>query len=286
MPIPLPEGTNIYIRRKTLQPEYSMPSLQMATDHYTISYIFSGHRRTITPLYTYSYHGGNVAMSPPFVYHRTVPELNVPCESIMIKFTPDFIAPFVEAMGKNVLDELYEERVCSFPDGAREKIAGMFEEMDAEFKKDKPYREFILQGMLFRMFAAVWEERLPDHKPDKNPSSLTPPVVDALSYMENFYNQNPSLEEVARTVNFSAAYFSRLFREQLGMSYSEYMGRIRLRHASVLLAQTDKSIMEIAQETGYCHGNYLCEQFKKKTGMTPGEFRKMSVENGYQTAGL
>lgn len=286
MPVPLPEGTQIYIKRKTLQPGYSMPSLQMATDHYTVSFIISGHRRTITPVCTYSYHGGNVAMSPPYMYHRTVPEVNVPCESIMIKFTPDFMEPFAAAMGPNVLDELFEERVCSFSDSARKKIGKMFEEMEEEFQKGKPYREFILQGMLSRMFAAVWEERIPDQKPDKNPSPLTRPVVDALSYMENFYSRNPSLEEVARTVNFSAAYFSRLFREQLGIPYSEYLSRIKLRHASVLLTQTDKTIMEIAQETGYCHGNYLCEQFKKKTGMTPGEFRKMSAENNFHKAGL
>lgn len=274
MPIPLPEGTNIYIVKKILEPGYSMPSLQMATDHYTISYIISGDRRTITPLCTYSYHGGNVAMSPPYVYHRTVPESGVPCESIMIKFAPDFIAPFAEAVGQNVLEELYEERVCYFTDDGREKIARMFVEMEEEYRKNKPYREFILQGMLFRMFAAVWEERLPDQRPERNPSPLTPPVVDALYYMENFYDQNPSLGEVARAVNFSEAYFSRLFREQLGMPYSEYLSRIRLRHVSGLLIHTDKSIMEIAQETGYCHGNYLCEQFKKKMGMTPSEFRK------------
>lgn len=274
MPIPLPEGTRIDVKRKILQPEYSMPSLEMATDHYTVSYVISGHRRTITPTCTYSYHGGNVAMSPPYLYHRTVPERNVPCESIMIKFTPDFMQPFKEAVGQNVLDELFEERVCSFPDAAEKKIAKMFEEMDEEFQKGKPYREFILQGMLSRMFAAVWEERIPEQKADRTPSPLTPPVVDALSYMEHFYSENPSLEEVARSVNFSAAYFSRLFREQLGMSYSEYLERIRLRHVSVLLTQTDKSIMEIAQETGYCHGNYLCGQFKKKMGMTPGEFRR------------
>lgn len=274
MPIPLPEGSSISVERKIREPGYSMPSLEMATDHYTVSYIISGERRTITPLCTYSYHGGNVAMSPPYAYHRTVPESATPCESIMIKFTPDFIAPFAEAMGQNVLETLFEERVCSFTDEGRKKIARMFDEMEEEYRKNKPYREFILRGMLFRMFAAVWEERLPGQRLDRNPSPLTPPVVDALYYMENFYNQNPSLGEAARAVNFSEAYFSRLFREQLGMPYSEYLIRIKLRHVSDLLIRTDKSVMEIAQETGYCHGNYLCDQFKKKMGMTPSEFRR------------
>lgn len=274
MPIPLPEGIHIYIEKKKREPEYSMPSLQMATDHYNISYVISGDRRVITPLYNYSYHGGDVAMAPPFVYHRTVPGSDVPCESIMIKFTPDFIVPFSEAVGQNVLDELCDRRICHFSEETGKKVRRLFEEIYEEYLKDRPYREFILQGMLFRIFATVWEEKLPDQEIERNSSTLTPPVVDALSYMENFYNHNPTLDEVARSVNFSAAYFSRLFREQLGMSFSEYLSRIKLRHVSELLTGTEKSIMEIAQETGYCHGNYLCEQFKKKTGMTPSQFRK------------
>jgi len=36
--------------------------------------------------------------------------------------------------------------------------------------------------------------------------------------------------------------------------------------------------MEIAEETGYCHGNYLNSQFKKKVGMTPGQYRKKNRE--------
>lgn len=279
MPAPLPEGTHIYIVRRKLQPEYSMPSLQMATDHYTISYIISGDRRVITPLFNYSYHGGDVALAPPYVYHRTVPGSNVPYESIMIKFSPDFVTPLSEAVGQNVLDELYDRRVYQFSEENGKKIKRLFKEIHEEYQKDRPYREFILQGMLFRLLATVWEERLPDMEMEKNASTLTPPVVDALSYMENFYNQNPSLEEVARSANFSSAYFSRLFREQLGMSFSEYLSRIKLRHVSELLAGTEKSIMEIAQETGYCHGNYLCDQFKKKTGMTPSEFRRAMKRN-------
>ena len=36
-------------------------------------------------------------------------------------------------------------------------------------------------------------------------------------------------------------------------------------------------LMEIAQETGFCHGNYLSQQFKRKTGMTPAQFRKKNI---------
>ena len=72
------------------------------------------------------------------------------------------------------------------------------------------------------------------------------------------------------------SYFSRLFRAQLGMSFTEYLSNVRIRHVSALLAQTNKSIMQIALETGYCHGDYMATQFKSKVGMTPTEFRRKS----------
>lgn len=128
--------------------------------------------------------------------------------------------------------------------------------------------------MLFRILTMIWEEKLPNDEVEMHKTLLTPPIVEALYYMENYYSQNPGLEEVAHVANFSPAYFSRLFSAQLGKSYSEYLSNIKLRHAAVLLVQTDKSVMEIAQETGFCHGNYLSDQFKKKMGMTPMQFRK------------
>ena len=76
--------------------------------------------------------------------------------------------------------------------------------------------------------------------------------------------------------HFSNSHFSRLFSSQLGMSFTEYLSNVRIGHVKRLLLQTSKSIMEIALDTGYCHGDYLSNQFKIKTGITPLEFRNKS----------
>ena len=94
--------------------------------------------------------------------------------------------------------------------------------------------------------------------------------------MESNYNQDLSLKSVAAEIHLSTAYFSRLFSAQLGKSFSEYLTGIRLRHAQTMLVQTDKSVMDIALETGYCNGDYLSALFKAKIGMPPTEYRKKS----------
>ncbi len=142
----------------------------------------------------------------------------------------------------------------------------MFQEMYEEFAKERPYTELILQGMLLRLFTTVWEERLPENTTICHSAKLTEPIIDALYYMETHYAKNLTLEELAGNAHLSTAYFSRLFSAQLGKSFSEYLGDIRLRHVQMLLA-----------ETGYCNGDYLSAQFKKKTGMTPSEYRRQHL---------
>lgn len=274
MSLPLPKGANINVERRIFGEGYDMPSMQMATDHYSIGYIISGDRKTIAPFGSYLSHAGDVTTLPPYIYHRTVAESDIPYERILIKFSPDFAASFIEEAGQQVFDDLYEKNVFCFTPKAQKKIKALFIDIAEEFKKEGPYREFVLRGMLFRILITIWEEKLSSEGEVIHETPLTPPIVDAISYIENYYYRNPSLEETASVANFSAAYFSRLFSAQVGKSYSEYLNSVKLHHVNILLAQTDKTIMEIAQETGYCHGNYLNDQFKKKMGMTPGEFRK------------
>ncbi len=278
MPIKIPNGQNIIVQLRTLPGDYQMSSMAMATDHYNIGFVITGDRRNITPTQSYDYHAGDVAMAPPFMYHRTISQSNTPYESYLIKFTPEFIEPFRRLISPNIIDELYEQKICHFTKASQEKIRRMFDEMLSEYEKDVPYKEVILQGMLFRLFTTIWEERLFGgatyfHSP------LTEPVINALYTIEKDYAGELTLEQVAADVGLSTAYFSRLFSAQLGMSFTEYLSNVRMRYVYVLLAQTDKTVMEIAMETGYCHGDYLATQFKKKAGMTPTQFRKKAREN-------
>ena len=274
MPAPLQEGTQIYIEHKKMGISYSMPVMEMAMDYYEIGYIISGDRKTITPTDTYYASAGTVGLTPPFVYHRTMAISDVPYERILIKFTKGFIEPFLKEVGQQVFDVLYEQKICNFTEVTTKRIEHMFLDMVEEYEKDGSYRDFILQGMLFRLLLTVYEERLPESGIERHITALTPPVMDAIVFIEDSYAKNPSLEETAQTVGFSPAYFSRLFSMQMGMSYTDYLDYVKLRHVQILLVKSKKSIMEIAQETGYCHGNYLNSRFKQKIGMTPGEYRR------------
>ena len=276
MPMPIPEGKNITVQYNERSGNFTMPSMEIATDHYNISYVISGDRRVITPLYSFTYHKGDVSVGEPYIYHRTVPESNEPYINYLIKFTPVFIEPFIEKIGKNIFDDIYERQVWHFSEETQKRIENMFSDMFEEYNKNMPYTETILQGMLYRLLITVHENKI-NGDIMKHSSPLTKPILDAIYYIENNYNENITLEKTAEKAHFSPSHFSRIFHSQLGMTFGEYLGNVRIRHAKRLLINTNSSIMEIALETGYCSGDYLSSQFKRKTGITPTQFRKIYI---------
>lgn len=275
MPIPLPEGCEFTITRRSHPGDYEMPAMQAATDHYTIGYHISGSRITITPNTTFTQHPGYVGTLAPFVYHRTVPASreNV-YESILVKYTLTFVKPFTDAFGMQAFNRIYEHNTNRFEPDIQNKIYHLLLDMLEEYESESPYRDFALQCMLFQILILILEKRLPDSDIPYYSTPLTPPIIEALYYMEKHYSDKLSLDTVAEISGFSPAHFSKVFQSQLGKSYSEYLSDIRLRHVQELLRTTKKTITEIAMETGYAYPGNLTEQFKKKNGMTPMAYRK------------
>lgn len=276
MPVPLAPGQQIIVHHGCYEEYYQMKSMQMANDHYNIGITLQGHRQTITPYFSYTYKPGDIALAPPFLFHRTVAISDGPYERIMIKFSSKFAEPFIRELGQDTFNGLYENLVYHFTEKSQDKIRKMFFDMLTEYEKNTPYREFVLQGMLFRLFTTVLEEHIPG-KFIYTPSPITPQIMEAIAYMEKNYDTHPSIEVVARYAGFSTGHFSRLFHAQLGMPYGTYLSNIQIRNVQILLAGTDYTISEIATQCGYHHIDYLSAQFKKKVGMTPGEYRKKSA---------
>lgn len=283
MPFPLPANTSFQITKRELDSDYVMPTLEASSDYYEVGYILSGDRLTITPDCSFALNADSVGTMPPFLYHRTIPLSNAPYHTYLIKFTPDFVKPLTDAFGSNILEQIYSQLLNHFPAAMRRRILLYFEEMYEIFQSDSPYGNFRLQCMLCDLLLVILNNRLaitPTSNTELSSGQifhktpLTPPIIDAIYYMEQHYPENPSLETVALFSGYSASHFSRLFHAQLGKSYSEYLTKIRIRHAQDLLLNTKKSVTEIALETGYLHTGNLSEQFKQQTGMTPLQYRK------------
>lgn len=85
--------------------------------------------------------------------------------------------------------------------------------------------------------------------------------------------QNANLETVAGELGLSYSYLSRIFKRVIKKSFSEYVNYIRITEAQRLLASTEKSITEIAQDVGFSTASYFIDTFKKQVHVTPLKFR-------------
>ncbi|MDN5362852.1 MAG: two-component system, response regulator YesN [Moorella sp. (in: firmicutes)] len=98
-------------------------------------------------------------------------------------------------------------------------------------------------------------------------------------YIEANFSQDLPLEEVAQQVYLSPCYFSRLFKQFKGLTFIDYLTRVRLKAAKELLLNTNLPVAEIAARVGYHDARYFGQVFKKQEGYTPSVFRKIGGAN-------
>ncbi len=95
----------------------------------------------------------------------------------------------------------------------------------------------------------------------------------ALDYINKNYKEHISLSDIASYVYLSHEYFSRLFKEEVGMNFTTYLTNFRMKKAEYLLKNTDMKISQISMEIGYSNASYFSKSYKKFKGISPEEDR-------------
>lgn len=96
----------------------------------------------------------------------------------------------------------------------------------------------------------------------------------AMSYIHSHIHQSLSLHEVANAAYLSPAYLSRLFKRYLDVSFVEYVNNQKIALAQEKLALTFIPINKISAQLGFSQTSYFTKIFKRKTNLTPSEFRQ------------
>ncbi len=98
-------------------------------------------------------------------------------------------------------------------------------------------------------------------------------IGNAKEYINNCYNREIGLDDVAAFVQLSPAYFSRLFKQETGENFIDYLIKVRMEHGKRLLETTNHKTYEISQMVGYKKSKYFSKLFKKYSGYTATEYR-------------
>jgi len=90
----------------------------------------------------------------------------------------------------------------------------------------------------------------------------------------NYFALDISLNGVAKLINMNPAYFSVLFKRNVGMTFINYLTQVRINKSCELLSKTNMKIYEVAYAVGYDNPTYFSTVFKKNTGCSPQDYRK------------
>ncbi|PPA68535.1 AraC family transcriptional regulator [Jeotgalibacillus proteolyticus] len=105
-------------------------------------------------------------------------------------------------------------------------------------------------------------------------SELPEDILKAANYMKNHYEKHLSLDDITDYAGLSKYYFTNKFQKHMKTTPMQFLAKVRLQKSMDLLITTDKTVQEIAVETGYTNANYFSKVFRKMIGMSPDRFRK------------
>ena len=140
-----------------------------------------------------------------------------------------------------------------------------------EFEEKQPGWDCSLQGMLAAilvLFSRVYfyEKEMPP--------VYSPALLASLEYVNAHFTEPLCVEDLADQAFLSLTTFYHFFKEMTGRSFKQYVSFLRIRHAGLLLSQTDKSIASISIECGYNDYSAFYRAFEKQLHLSPVDYRK------------
>lgn len=156
----------------------------------------------------------------------------------------------------------------------RKALAQLLQEFLSQWKKkplDSPHH-FLEKAFFMKLFylLAQWNCFVPA----PGTGQVGNPVKKALDYMQENYDRKITTADLAKLTGFTEGYFCSRFKQSTHCTPVEYLNKIRIQHAKLLLASQNLSVEQVMEQSGFSNFSYFGKVFKKYAGCSPSAFRK------------
>lgn len=163
-----------------------------------------------------------------------------------------------------------------------EKMQGLLAKLQSCIEKINSEGEIYSLNLLAELLL-LWDELLHEitvgNKTNQKESGINKRLQEILRYLQENYQKKISLQQIADQINLSKSECARFFKKITGETIFEYLLKLRIEKSIELLENTDKTITEIAYETGFASQSYYDQRFRKMKGIAPLKYRKKSRSN-------
>lgn len=202
---------------------------------------------------------GSLIIIPPRTPYKYYSEADHPIKYFFVHFTGFYAGEYLKRYGFRDLPFRYDGELN--PD-----IITKFQDLLYSFVAQKSFLNEELAARADSVLRALARTVLREQSPDK--------ISRSLRYINRHYQEDIRISDLAQTEYLSVSRYIAVFREAMGMPPSQYLIRVRLNAACVLLRESDYSVKEIGSMVGYHEPHYFYNLFKRNIGMSPGEYRQ------------
>ncbi|MFB5660968.1 AraC family transcriptional regulator [Alteribacillus sp. HJP-4] len=246
-------------------------------DWYELIYINEGDKWFFIDQNFYHFQPGDILLVPPNTIHRAILKKNEFIVTTVMFFSPKIITqwlPTSENTFLNLFNQARAEREYRYRMELNHllEFEKLLEEIHEEYEggKDDRYEYLLVQLHSLLLFI----NRCCTYSHTQNANRKSEWIYPILTYIDERTSQSLSLEELAQHVSVTPAYLSKVFKQTLGMTLSEYITTKRLKLAKDMLCQTSENIETIAENCGFYSMPHFYRTFKKHTQLTPRQYRQ------------
>ena len=207
---------------------------------------------------------GDAWMMSYFDYHslRALSDAKV----INIGFTPDYIPSEISDYITSCNNLL-----CRFDEETTAYLYGRCQRLNEEFEHKAAFYRYNCSSLLLEIIISAI--RLFDNDSTKETPCLPGILQTIIPYLYKNFSGDVTLSSVADRFYVSSGHLGFLFKKTFGISYNNYVNRIRMKHACDMLVSSDMPIREIAAKSGYNSQEHFFFTFNKHFGCTPMSYR-------------
>ncbi len=251
-------------------------------DFFELSYVLSGHFTNFYGDSSFSTGEGDILLISPHTKHAvfTSDENGVMINILIRKST--FERHFMHLLPEDGLLQAFFSRALyqksdhpylRFAAGSDDILWHALNRIYEEYTRSHEYRGQMQNALLAEFFILLLRRHAKDVTiPGGAAAQNSENTIFILQYMQSHY-ASVTLKELADFFSYSERQIERIISAATGSGFRQNIMQIRMHHASQMLAKTDLSIQEIAEQNGFFDSSHFRQSFKKNYGQTPAEYR-------------
>ena len=145
-------------------------------------------------------------------------------------------------------------------------LIGAYQSVD-ENNNEMPYKPHHLTTYFEELFIRIVKKNI------ASTMESNPHIAKGIKYIHENYHQAINLHTLCDHLNLNTCYFCVLFKNQMDMTFSQYLNKVRINESKKLLETTNDSIIDVSLSVGFNNHNHFSATFKKLTGVTPTVYR-------------